>query len=38
MSAPLPLAVYGLLEDRLLALCNPFTGLDFGLGDDDQLD
>lgn len=38
MSAPLPLAVYGLLQDRLLALVSPLAGLDLGLGDDDLLD
>lgn len=38
MSAPLPLAVYGLVHDRLHAWINPFATLDLGVGDDDQLD
>ena len=38
MSAPFPLAVYGLVQDRLLALVSPFTRLELDLGDEEHLD
>jgi hypothetical protein len=37
MSAPLPMALYGLIESRLESLWNPFARLDFEFGDDDQI-
>ena len=37
MSAPFPLAVYGLLQDRLLALVSPLAALDLDLGGEDDL-
>ena len=38
MSAPVPLAVLGLLQDRFQLLVNPFADLELGVGQDDQLD
>ena len=42
MSAPVPVAVFGLLQERFYAwvdpLVNPFSDLDLAFGDDDQLD
>ena len=37
MSAPLPLAVYGLLQERFQLLVNPFATLDLRFGDDDHM-
>ena len=38
MSAPIPMAVYGLLQDGFQRLVNPFAGLELDFGADDQLD
>ena len=38
MSAPIPLAVYGLLQERFQLLVNPFATLDLRFGDDDLMD
>jgi hypothetical protein len=33
-----PVLVFGLLDDSLSGLLNPLGDLDFGFGDDDQMD
>ncbi len=42
MSAPVPIAMYGLIEahvkDRVKDLLNPLAGAEFGFDDEDQLD
>lgn len=38
MSAPIPLAVYGLVQERFQLLVNPFASLDLNLDADEQLD
>lgn len=38
MSAGLIVPVFGLIEGRLQALCNPLADVDFDLGADDQMD
>ena len=37
MSAPIPLVVLGVLQDRLEMLVHPFADLELSFGDDDQL-
>ena len=38
MSAPVPLAIVGLLQDRFQMLVNPFAGLEIDVGADDHMD
>ena len=38
MSGPLIAPVFGLIENRVQALLNPWADLDFAVSDDDQLD
>jgi hypothetical protein len=37
MSAPVPLVVLGVLQDRLQMLVHPLADLELDFGDDDQL-
>lgn len=38
MSAPIPTAVFGLIEERFKDLLNPFSELDLEFSDDDHMD
>lgn len=38
MSAPIPLTLYGVVQERFQLFVNPFATLDLNLDADDQLD